>query len=104
MRQSAPVVKLTEEKKMKTVLYSKIRPAIGQNEADIVKKAHALGHELVKYNGWYNDGLGASGNHGPRWEEARANGKILREIQDACEIAYADGSYDQPHIMQTKTH
>lgn len=89
---------------MKTVLYSKIRPAIGQNEADVVKKAHALGYELVKFNGWDNDDLGSSGNHGPRWGDVRVNGIALREIQDACEIAYADGSYDQPHIMQTKTH
>jgi len=86
---------------MKAALYSAIRPAIGQTEADVIKKAYILGYELVRFNGWDNDDLGSSGNHGSRWQEAKINGEILREIQSACEITYADGSYDQPHIIQT---
>ena len=89
---------------MQTASYTTIRPAIGQTEAYVIKKAHALGYELVKFNGWDNDDLCSSGSHGPRWDEARANNRILNEIQDACMITYADGTYDYPHIKSTATN
>ena len=86
---------------MKVAFYTNIRPASGQSEADVIRKAHVLGYELVNFDGWDDEDLGASGNHGPRWAEAKENGKILREIQDACEVSTPEG-YDFPHITQTK--
>lgn len=83
------------------VLYSGIRPAFGQTEADIIRRAHALGYELVSFAGWDDADLGASGNHGPRWREAQENGARLREIQDICVVHTPEGD-DWPHIIQTR--
>jgi len=86
---------------MKTVFYSKIIPAETQTLADIIRKAHVLGYELVQFNGYDNDDLGSSGNHGPRWNESREQKKMAMEITDACEVII-DGACDFPHIIQTK--
>ena len=87
---------------MKTVLYSAIRLTEGQSLTDIIRTAHALGYELVRFNGWTNEDLGHRyGEYkGARRDEADANAKMIREIQDACEVTYEDGSYGFPHIIQ----
>lgn len=85
---------------MKTVLYSNIRCAEGQVVTDIFRRAHALGYELVQFNGWDNDDLGASGMPGPRRADADRNMEMIQEIQDACEVVI-DGSADWPHITHT---
>lgn len=87
---------------MQTVFYSFIRPAHGQSIADVIRKAQNMGYSMMPFNGWDNDDLGYSGAPGPRRAEAAANGKILREIQDACVVYHPDG-YDFPHIIQTAT-
>jgi hypothetical protein len=85
---------------MRVAFFTKIRPAEGQNIVDIIKRAHALGYELTPFEGFTAADLGASGNHGPRWDSAQTNGRILREIQDACVVHLSDGD-DWPHIMQS---
>lgn len=87
---------------MQTVLYSAIRPAIGQTAADVIRKAQNMGYTMMRFNGWSNADLGNRyGEYkGPRRDEADANSTILRQIQDACEIQI-DGSSDFPHIIQT---
>lgn len=84
---------------METVLYCTIRPAIGQTAAEVIRRAHALGYEMVPFNGWDNADLGFAGNRGPRWTEAKLNGEKLRCIQDACMVHSPDGD-DWPHITQ----
>lgn len=81
-------------------LYSGIRLAHDQTFATIARKAHALGYELVEFAGWSDSDLGTAGNRGPRWTEAKANGKALSEIQDACEVSTPEGA-DWPHIIDT---
>lgn len=87
---------------MKTVIYSAIRPAIGQTPADVIRQASRMGYTMMRFNGWSDADLGMRHGEkkGPRRDEADANFKILREIQDACEIKI-DGSSDFPHIIQT---
>lgn len=90
----------TTEDNMKTVLYTRIRPAHGQTEAQVISRAHVLGYELMPFNGWDDADLGYAGNRGPRWAEAKLNGEKLRAIQDAC-VVHAAGGDDWPHIVQT---
>lgn len=85
---------------MDTAFYSNMRPAVGQTEAQIIKRARILGYTLVAFNGWDDADLGYPGNRGPRWAEARANAEKLRIIQDACVVHSAEGD-DWPHIVQT---
>lgn len=84
---------------METVLYANIRAAHGQTEAQIIRWAHVLGYELVPFNGWDETDIGYAGHRGPRWEEAKTNGKKLRLIQDACVVHSPEGD-DWPHIVQ----
>lgn len=86
---------------MKTALYSNIRPAFGQTKVDVIRRAHALGYELLKFVGFDDADLGYAGNRGPLWMTAKANGAILREIQDACVVNTANGK-DWPHIIQIR--
>jgi hypothetical protein len=81
---------------MKPVLYTHIRPAIGQPVLDVIRRAHSLGYELILFAGWTDADLGPSGMPGPRRDDAKANGDSIRAIQDACEI---DG--DWPCIEQS---
>ena len=79
------------------VFYSHIRPAYGQTEIDVIRRAHALGYELMPFNGWTDSDLGFAGNRGPRLALCRANGTRIAEIQDACEVQTPEGA-DWPHI------
>ena len=84
---------------MQPAFYTKTRTATGQTERDIIRTAHALGYELMRFNGWTNADLGSVSNHGPHYEQAALNHKILMEIIDACTITFEDGTYDAPHIL-----
>jgi hypothetical protein len=84
-----------QEIEMKPVFYTHIRPAIGQTVVDVIRRAHTLGYEMMTFAGWTDADLGPSGMPGPRRAEAKANGELIRAIQDACEL---DG--DWPHIEQ----
>lgn len=80
---------------METVLYTAIIPAEGQSEIDVIRKAHVLGYELVKFAGWDDQDLS-----GLRKAEAKANQKKIIEIQNACEVVFEDATYSFPHILQ----
>ncbi|MHB2010052.1 MAG: hypothetical protein ACYCOX_18700 [Acidobacteriaceae bacterium] len=80
---------------MKPIFYTNIRPAHGQTESAVIKKAHVLGFELVRFNGYSDADIGYAGNRGPKYDESRENLAALREIQDACMV-----SGDWPHITQ----
>ena len=84
------------------VLYSAIRPAIGQTTADVIRQAQRMGYTMTRFNGWDDGDLGMRHGDmkGPRRDEAEANAKILYEIQDACEVV-VEGSSDFPHILYT---
>ena len=84
---------------MTPVFYTRIRPAHGQTTVEVIRRAHALGYELVPFNGWTNAEIGASGNHGSAWTASRENLKRCGEIQDAC-IVRTDSGADWPHIIQ----
>lgn len=87
---------------MTTVFYTAIRPAIGQREDEVIRRAHVLGYELVPFAGWDDADLGYAGNRGPRWAEAQINGARLREIQDLCVVHSEEGD-DWPHILQVRS-
>lgn len=65
------------------VLYTLIDPRADQSQADVIRGAHALGYELVPFNGWSNADLGPSGQPGPRRAEANLNARRIAEIVDA---------------------
>ena len=82
------------------VFYSHIRPAHGQTVADVIRRAHVLGYELMPFSGWDNADIGYAGNRGPHFVAARANGQRCGEIQDACIVETPEGP-DWPHILYT---
>jgi len=80
---------------MSTVLYSAIRPANSQRVSDVIRQAARMGYTMTIFNGWSDADLGGrAANKGPHRAEADKNARILREIQDACEL-----SGDWPHII-----
>ena len=85
---------------MRVALYTKIRPAEGQSEVEIIRKAHVLGYELVPFEGYTDSDIGYAGNKGPKYDESKKNLAALKEIQDAC-VVRIDGLEDWPHIVQS---
>jgi hypothetical protein len=90
-------------RELQPVLYVRVRLAEGQSLVDVFRKAQVLGYELVPFEGWTDEDLGASGNHGPMWERARENARAIQLIQEACEIIFDDGTFDRPHIITVET-
>jgi hypothetical protein len=79
------------------VFYSHIRPAYGQTLVEIIRRAHALGYELMPFNGWDDADIGYPGNRGPHYVASRENLKCCIEIQDASMVHTPEGA-DWPHI------
>lgn len=80
---------------MIAVFYSKIRPADGQTEIEVIKKAHILGYELVPFDGFDNQDLS-----GACKKMARLNLNRILEIQDSCVKNFPNGQ-DWPQIFHT---
>lgn len=79
---------------MKTVVfYKKIQLYDGITMLDVLRRSHALGFELVPFNGYSDDDLGVPGNRGPRWNDARRNMDAIKEIVACLVKNYSDG-YD----------
>lgn len=70
---------------MEIALYTAmdLTEADGVTEADVIRRAHALGYELIKFNGWTDADLGPSGMPGPRRAEATENRRKLKLICDS---------------------
>ncbi|HBG07681.1 MAG: hypothetical protein A2075_09155 [Geobacteraceae bacterium GWC2_58_44] len=86
---------------LKPVFYTQIRPAIGQTEGEVIRAAHALGYDLVAFEGYSDTDLGMPGNRGAKWAESQKNLCAANEIQNACVVHSEDGD-DWPHIIATK--
>jgi hypothetical protein len=82
---------------IKAILYTTIRPAEGQAETDIHRKAQAMGYTLIPFEGFSDADLGAPGNRGPRWKMASENRIRINDLTDAC---HHEG--DWPEIRQTR--
>lgn len=82
------------------VFYTSIRPAHGQTEVEIIRRAHALGYELVSFAGWTDADIGYAGNRGPSYTASRNNLLHANKIRDACVVETPDGP-DWPHIIQS---
>jgi hypothetical protein len=80
------------------VFYTTIRPAIGQTVAHVIKRAQALGYELVQFNGYTDADIGPSGE---KRAEATTNARRADQIQNACRVDFDDGAVDFPHIRFT---
>lgn len=79
---------------MKTAFYTKIDLYDGLTEADVIKRAHVLGYELMKFAGYSDADLGMPGNHGPRWADAQRNKTALKTISGSLVKTYPDNTYD----------
>ncbi len=82
------------------VFYTKIRPAEGQREDEVIKIAHNLGYELMPFNGYTDADIGYAGNRGPKYAESRENLTRCIEIQNAAVKHFENGD-DWPHIIHT---
>ena len=85
---------------LEPVFYREIRPADGQRIDEVIRIAHNLGYEMIPFNGWDNQDIGAPGNRGPHYDEVVINRKRCGEIQDAAIVHMAEGD-DWPHIIYT---
>ena len=85
---------------MKTVLYSAIRPAVGQTPQGIIAQAQRLGYQMVIFNGWTDADLGMKygDQKGPRRDEATTNANLISELHDMLAVE-TDAGTDYPHIV-----
>jgi hypothetical protein len=67
---------------MKPIFYTEIQLEAG-TEKELVKLAHTLGYELVKFNGYSAEELGWAGFKGIKREEAKQNLEATEEVLDA---------------------
>jgi len=87
---------------MRPVYYTKIDLYDGITELDVMRRAHALGFEMIPFNGWDDNDLGTSGNHGPCWHAARLNHERRMEIIDSLIRHNGDNTYDAILINDTR--
>jgi hypothetical protein len=87
---------------MQPVRYTKIIPQEGQPLTEVFRKAHALGFELVQFDGWTDSDIGTSSNPGPSRAMVKENAKYVAEILDACRIQFNDNTEDWPEIRTVR--
>lgn len=87
---------------METAFYTRMSLYSGVEEHHVIKRAHTLGYELVKFAGWSDTDIGPSGMPGPRRGDATANRKKLSIISKSFDRDNDDGTYDCIVISQSE--